>query len=179
MQPSRDMLPLETLRLYPPHQGTLASLLQSRAAVAGDRECLVFQGRSFTYTEVLHEVGRTAGVLADRGVRAGDRVGVMSLNHPASVFVLLALARLGAVMVPVNPDYGVAEARYVLNHADVCGVVCSPAALPTVRAACTDFAAAPWLMLNAPAEGSDEPLPVLSQLAKARCGSLPTRAEDP
>ncbi|MDB5896087.1 MAG: long-chain fatty acid--CoA ligase, partial [Rhodoferax sp.] len=89
------------------------------------------------------------------------------------------LARLGAVMVPVNPDYGVAEARYVLNHADVSGVVCSPTALPTVRAACADFAAAPWLMLNEPAEGGDDLLPVLSQLAKARCGSLPTRAEDP
>ncbi|APW38776.1 long-chain fatty acid--CoA ligase [Rhodoferax koreense] len=156
------LTPLETLKLYPPHAGTLASLLQSRAAVAGARECLVFQGRSLRYAEVLKQVERTAGVLARQGVGAGDRVGVMSHNHPSSVFVLCALAWLGATMVPVNPDYGVEEARYVLEHAQVAGVVCSPHALPTVTAACQAWPVAPWLWLNTPAEGVD--LPVLEAL---------------
>ena len=140
--------PLEVLRLYPPHDGTLASMLRSRADTAGERECIHFQGQSFSYRQVLAEVGRTAAVLHARNVKEGDRVGIMSLNHPSSVFVLLALAGIGAIMVPVNPDYGVEEARYVLTHAGVCGVIGSPAALPTVLAACDRLAAMPWLMLN-------------------------------
>ncbi|WP_411883883.1 AMP-binding protein [Polaromonas sp. YR568] len=142
------LTPLEVLKLYPPHGGTLASMLRSRAAVANDREFIVYQGRSYTYAQVLEEVRRAAAVLVAKGVKEGDRVGVMSLNHPSSVFAFFALAGLGAVMVPVNPDYGVEEARYVLNHAEVCGVICSEAALPTVQAACEGLASMPWLMLS-------------------------------
>lgn len=171
---------LEVLRLYPPHSGTVASALQSRASVAGDREFVSFQGRSWSYSEVAAVVSRTAAVLRARGVRPGDRVGVMSPNHPASVFTLFALARLGAIMVPVNPDYGVDEARYVFNHAEVCGVVCAPSALPVVQAACGSLAAMPWLMLNAAGEGSPAGgLPVLSLLAEAWDGPLPEPLEAP
>lgn len=144
--------PLEVLALYPPHRDTLPSLLASRAAVIPERVFMLYQGRTFTYAETAAYVERTAAMLAARGVRAGDRIGVMSLNHPSTVFVLLALSRLGATMAPVNPDYGVEEARYVLTHAQVSGVLCAPDALATVRAACAELRPAPWLMLN---EGSE------------------------
>jgi carnitine-CoA ligase len=157
--------PLEVIRLYPPHNGTLASMLKSRVSVAAQREFLLFQGQSFTYQQVLDEVQRTVGVLRSKGVKAGDRVGTMSTNHPSSVFLLVALASLSAIMVPVNPDYGIEEARYVLTHADVCGVLCSPAALPTVLAACDQLPNMPWLLLNETAPGHEEGsnIPVLSQ----------------
>ena len=168
------LTPIETLRLYPQHAGTLASLLQSRVAVAGNREAIVFQGRSLTYAELLDNVRRTAGVLAGQGVRAGDRVGVMSLNHPSSVFMLCALAWLGATMVPVNPDYGVEETRYVLGHAQVCGVVCSPQALPTVRAVSAGLETSPWLLVN---EGESD-LPSLSALVDRWQGDPPPPCPD-
>jgi carnitine-CoA ligase len=157
--------PLEVIRLYPPHNGTLASMLKSRVGVAAQREFLLFQGQSFTYQQVLDEVQRTVGVLRSKGVKAGDRVGTMSTNHPSSVFLLVALASLSAIMVPVNPDYGIEEARYVLTHADVCGVLCSPAALPTVLAACDQLPNMPWLLLNEAAPGHEggSNIPVLSQ----------------
>ena len=41
------------------------------------------------------------------------------------VLTLFAAARLGAIMVPVNPDFGVEEARYVLTNAEVSGVIAS------------------------------------------------------
>jgi crotonobetaine/carnitine-CoA ligase len=173
--------PLEVLRLYPPHGGTLASMLRSRVTVAGEREFIVYQGRSRSYSQVLDEVGRTAAVLATQGVKPGDRIGVMSPNHPTSVSVFFALASLGATMVPLNPDYGVAEARYVLTHAEVCGVICSPTALPTVRAACDQLAETPWLMLNE--AGSALPvepaLPVLSAQVQASSGPVPEPLENP
>ncbi len=144
--------PIEVISSYPPHDGSLGSILASRAVAAPDREFVVFEGESLTYLDVEHAVGRAAALFAAHGVRAGDRVGLMSLNHPSSVITFFALARLGAVMVPVNPEYGAEEAGYVLAHAQVSGVLCSPAALDTVRAACAKIEPVPWLMLNAPAD---------------------------
>ncbi|MGE0799720.1 MAG: AMP-binding protein [Lautropia sp.] len=140
--------PLAVLRRYPPHAGTLRSLLASRSAGDGERPFLVYAGREASYLETLAGVDRVATLLAARGVGAGDRVACMSPNHPATVHLLIALASLGAVMVPINPDYGAAEAAYILGHADVCGVVAAPSALATVRAAIAQAGIAPWLMLN-------------------------------
>ncbi|HOW50131.1 MAG TPA: AMP-binding protein, partial [Rubrivivax sp.] len=95
--------PLEVLSLYPPHEATLASWLAARVAVAADRPCLEFGERVLTYAEIESASRRAAALYAGLGVRAGDRVGVMAHNHPSTVLTLLALARLGAVLVPVNP----------------------------------------------------------------------------
>ena len=175
------LTPLEVLRRYPPHDGTLASMLRSRTEVAGESEFVLFQGQSLSYTQVQDEVGRTAALFHSKGVQAGDRVGIMSHNHPASVFVLLALARLGAIMVPVNPEYGVEETRYVLAHAGVCGVISSPAAFATVLAVCEKLEAMPWLMLNetATALPAAQDTPVLSQAALQCASPAPQPLNNP
>ena len=165
---TRELTPIEVLRLYPPHRRTLWSLLESRAATVPEKEFIAFDGLSLSYREVLAQASRTASMLAARGVREGDRVGVMSQNHPSTVLLHYALARLGAVMVPVNPDYGVEEARYVLSHAQVCGALGSPATLATLRAACAGIQPAPWLMLNEhPTQGSGTEPVIGDEIAKA------------
>ena len=78
-------------------------MLASRAAVIPERVFMLYGGRRSPTPRPSRMWNGTAAMLAARGVRAGDRIGVMSLNHPSTVFVLLALARLGATMVPVNP----------------------------------------------------------------------------
>lgn len=177
MAEQQPLSPLAVLRLYPPHGGTLPGLLQSRAAVAGARECLVYQGQSWTYAQVNAEAVCTAAVLAGRGVGAGDRVGIMARNHPCVVFVLIALASLGATMVPLNPDYSLAEATYVLDHADVCGVICAPAVVKRVQQACAGLAKAPWLMLcEHAAELAQPDIDVLPEQAAGWRGPLPEQA---
>jgi crotonobetaine/carnitine-CoA ligase len=153
--------PLQVLRLYPPHAGTLGSLLDSRAAVVPERECLVFGDGAISYAQLRRLATRAAALFAARGVRAGDRIGVMSTNHPSTVVTLLALARIGAVMVPVNPDYKAAEAGYVFGHAQVSGVLCSPESLPVVRDAVASLVAAPWLLLNRAGDAGDADTPPL------------------
>jgi crotonobetaine/carnitine-CoA ligase len=165
--------PIEVLKLYPSHDGTLGGSLASRAAIAPDRTYLVFKGSTTTYRAFAREVERAAAMLAARGVRPGDRVGVMSLNHPSTVALFFALARLGAIMVPVNPDYGVDEAGYVLAHAEVCGVLAAPETIDTVRAGCARLARAPWLMLNAP--GAPD-LPVFADALAAAPAAAPPPA---
>lgn len=149
---SSPRTPIDVISSYPAHDGTLWSMLASRAAAAPDREFVVFEGESLTYLDVAHDVERAAALFAGCGVQAGDRVGLMSLNHPSTVIAFFALARRGAILVPVNPEYGAEEAGYVLGHAQVSGVLCSPGSLDTVRAACAKMTPAPWLMVNAPAD---------------------------
>ena len=149
--------PIEVIAHYPAHRYTLGSLLASRASAVPAREFMVYGDASFTYAQSVARVERAAALLVAKGVRAGDRIGVMSLNHPSTVFLFLALARLGATMAPVNPDYGVEEARYVLAHAQVSGVICAPTALATVQQACEAMDPPPWLMLNEP---GDQAFPV-------------------
>lgn len=142
------LTPLEVLLLYPAHDGTLASMLSGRASVAPEKEFLSYQGTTFTYREAQEQVASVAQYLATKGVRGGDRVGVMSPNHPSSVFLLFALASLGAIMVPVNPEYGVEEVRYVFDHAQVCGIVCAPELHEMVNRACDSMTAKPWITVN-------------------------------
>jgi crotonobetaine/carnitine-CoA ligase len=169
--------PLQVLRLYAPHEGTLATLLATRVAVAPERDALVFEDRTIGY-EHLHTLAqRAAAMYAARGVGAGDRIGVMSTNHPSTVITLLALARLGAVMVPVNPDYRATEAGYVFGHAQVSGVLSAPEALATVHEAVRDLAPTPWLMLNRAAAGTE--LPVFDDEVARAPADAPADAQTP
>ncbi|WP_372624467.1 class I adenylate-forming enzyme family protein [Falsiroseomonas sp.] len=71
--------------------------------------------REITYKGLAEATRRVAAGLARRGVARGDRVGVMLPNIPAFPITWLALARLGAVMIPVNTGYTARELDYVLG----------------------------------------------------------------
>jgi crotonobetaine/carnitine-CoA ligase len=139
--------PLEVLRLYPGHDYTLNGAFESRMRADPDRAFLVHEGKSWSWGEFHAASLRAARLLAARGVTKGDRVGILARNSDAHVLLLFACARIGAIMVPSNPEFGVQEAGYVLKHAAVSGVVCSEETLPVVREACAGLAPAPWLML--------------------------------
>jgi carnitine-CoA ligase len=136
------MKPIDVLRLYPPHDGTLASVLDARVAVAPDRPFIVFGDHVFTYEETARAARDVTGVFEVQGIQPGDRIAVMSRNEPSTLFVFLAAARLGAVLVPLNPEFGVAEAKYVLEHSQPRSVLCSHEARHVI-----DQAYAPeWLL---------------------------------
>ncbi|HEX4326766.1 MAG TPA: AMP-binding protein [Burkholderiales bacterium] len=170
--PARLKKPLEVLRLYRAHGYTLADAFASRLAAHPDKPFYLYEGHARSWAQFDAEVARTATLLAARGVKAGDRVGIMARNHPAHVLLLFALARLAAVMVPVNPEFGAIEAGYVLHHAELSGLACDAASLATARAACAERGIAPWLMLldAAPAGTTDAP-PLLSALLAQADGS--------
>src|SRR6185295_12985476 len=96
--------PQEVLALYPTHDDTLYGLLQSRAITGPDRPLLIFQGRVCTYQQAVERVDSIARSLAARGIVKGDRVAIVSTNSDGFVLLMLAVARIGAVVVPVNPE---------------------------------------------------------------------------
>jgi crotonobetaine/carnitine-CoA ligase len=156
--------PLEVIRSYPAHDYSLHGVFASRMQRDPQRPFIVHEGRTWSWQEFDGQVQRATGVLAERGIKKGDRVAVMARNHPGHVLMLLALARLGAIMVPVNPEFGVTEARYVLMHAEVSAVVCSADALTIARDAAADIVPAPWFALI---DGAADGVPGLSDLMAA------------
>ena len=95
----------------------------------GDREALVdhASGRRWTYAELLAEVDTVALGLLDLGVVAGDRVGIWAPNCPEWVFVQYATARIGAILVNVNPAYRTHELSYVVGQSGLRTIVAVPA----------------------------------------------------
>ena len=114
--------PLEILRLYPGHDYTLRGAIASRAQRDPQRPFMLFGDKTWSWREFASAVESAACALIAQGIRKGDRVAIMARNSDGHVLLLFALARIGAIMVPVNPEFGVDEARYVLHHADVSGV---------------------------------------------------------
>jgi long-chain acyl-CoA synthetase len=72
-----------------------------------------------TYTELSETVDALAAGLAERGVKPGDKVGIYSYNRPEWVTTDLAVAKLGAVLIPVYHTLGADAIRYILNDAGV------------------------------------------------------------
>ena len=159
--------PLEVVRLYPQHEYTLRTLFETRAQADPNKPFIVFGETTYTWGEFHARIERTASMLSGRGVARGDRVGIMATNSDAHVLLLFALARIGAIMVPVNPEFGVKEAAYVLNHAAVRAVACSVSTLNTAREACASMDPAPWFMT---VDVKEPGVPLLARLIEQTAG---------
>jgi crotonobetaine/carnitine-CoA ligase len=139
--------PIEVLSHFPAHEPTLWGLLESRTRACPSRPLLLFEGRVCTYGEAAALAETIARSLYARGVARGERVAVMATNSEAYVLLLLALAKAGAIAVPVNPELNATEAGYIFRHAAVAAVACTSASLPTARAACDELPNPPWFLL--------------------------------
>ncbi|WP_336321864.1 AMP-binding protein [Streptomyces lavendofoliae] len=91
------------------------------------REALIDvpSGRRWTYAEFDAAVDRLARALMAAGTDKGDRVGIWAVNCPEWVLTQYATARIGAIMVNINPAYRAHELAYVLNQAGVSLLIAS------------------------------------------------------
>jgi fatty-acyl-CoA synthase len=84
------------------------------------------QGYRATYRQLWDEVDRAARALIANGVRKGDRVGIWSPNRYEWVVVQFATARVGAILVTINPAYRPSELGYALRKVGVSVLVMAP-----------------------------------------------------
>lgn len=138
--------PIDVLRSYRSHDGTLHDAYSSRGTGRQDTVFIVQSEDTLTWREFGRQYERLACALAVRGISRGDRVAVVGRNDVAHPLALFALARLGAIMVPLNPDYSDRELRHTLSHADVKGVIADAGLLTRINAATQGLATTPWLM---------------------------------
>ena len=113
----------------------LGDLLRRSAARVPEKTALRYRDRSYTYAELDAAADRTANALTARGVARGDRVALLSHNDDGYVVLTFALARLGAIAVPVNFMLQAGEVAYILEHSGAVGVVAESALLPVAQAA--------------------------------------------
>src|SRR5437763_9166010 len=98
----------------------LADLIDRNAAFAPDKPAIRFGGATLTYSELSERIAAAARALKSQlGVGRGDRVAILSLNHPDYLVLLYACARLGAMLVPLNWRLAVPEQVFILRDASV------------------------------------------------------------
>jgi crotonobetaine/carnitine-CoA ligase len=168
--------PLEVLNSYPAHGNTLSGAYASRQASCGNKPFLLFADTSLSWEKFGSEVTKLAQAFHARGVRKGDRIAIMARNHIGHVLTLFAVARLGAIMVPINPDFKDAETRYALSHAEVSGVIASLETLAIVRCATADFDTAPWTVLL---DGNDKSAELFESIMAGAGSAEPPNAGSP
>lgn len=104
---------------------TLGDLFDQRVSEFGDKEALVYDYPEFgiemrlTYGQYHEIVNRLAKGLMALGIERGRHVAVWATNYPEWIFLEMALAKIGAVLVTVNTNYRSAEIEYVLRQGDV------------------------------------------------------------
>ena len=100
-------------------QNNLGLFLHKRARLGPDRPALVEveRDRRFSYAELDARASRTANALRELGVRKGDRVAVLMMNGVEYVESYFALARIGAIMVPLNWRLVPDELEFITNDA--------------------------------------------------------------
>jgi acyl-CoA synthetase (AMP-forming)/AMP-acid ligase II len=102
---------------------SVADVLRARTEAGGDRTFLVFGDRRLTYAQLNQKAGSLAAALHELGIGRGDRIAIDLPNWPEFIISMCACARLGAVMVPLNPRYTVPELQYMLRHSEAAVVI--------------------------------------------------------
>jgi fatty-acyl-CoA synthase len=147
----------------------LSSMIERHAQRSPDKLALHHEGRDISYAQLWQRTEAATAVLYAAGVRPGDRVAWLGLNHPDVVVLLYALAHLGAILLPLNYRLAAPEHVAILAHAGVRLLVTDPthedAAASLVAQAGRGFLRAGELAgpasgegLAAPEGGADSPV---------------------
>ena len=97
---------------------TFGSLAQTMADRFGEREALIFRDSRYTFADVLARVDEVAKGLMNIGIERGDHVALWMMNRPEWIFTMFALAKIGAVQVPVNTRFRTQDLAYLLKQSD-------------------------------------------------------------
>ena len=97
---------------------SLARIIERWAGVQPEKVALHFHGEDISYARLWQRIEAATLRLASLGVERGDRVAWLGANHPEMLAILFALARLGAMLVPLNFRLAPPEHEAILRHAD-------------------------------------------------------------
>ena len=102
---------------------SVAQVLEENARDYPERVFLIFGDRRLTYRQVNSRASALAAALHELGVEKGDRIALDLPNWPEFVISMFAAAKIGAVIVPLNPRYTVPELQYMLRHSEATVVI--------------------------------------------------------
>ena len=113
---------------------TFADTFEVVADTVPDQTAIVTEDRRLTYAEVDERATRLAHVLAERGVGAGDHVGLYLYNGTEYIEAMLAAWKIRAVPINVNYRYVEEELVYLFDDADLAAVIHHQEFAPTLAA---------------------------------------------
>ncbi|WP_426811266.1 AMP-binding protein [Pseudomonas sp. WOUb67] len=160
---------------------TIGQAFDATVARCADGEALVsrHQGLRYSWRQLAEQVEVHARALMALGVNTGERVGIWSPNCAQWCILQLASAKVGAILVNINPAYRVGELGYVLRQSGCRWLVCADAFKTSDYHAMVQELV-PELASAAPGELASERLPelrgVISLAANPPAGFLPWRA---
>lgn len=114
---------------------TLRDLWEELAQKDSEKKVLVFHdcnGRKseFTYRQFNEEINKTANLLIDLGIKKNDKVAIQLYNCPEFLMCWFGLAKIGAIMVPLNTKYSQEECKDIIERCDIATVVVEEEFLP-------------------------------------------------
>ena len=102
---------------------TLGDLLNSAADRFGPREALMYEGQRWTFDEFRYETDRVARALINLGIQPGDKVSIWMPNRAEWLFLFGAVAKIGAILVPINTRFRTGDMEYLVNHSDSAALI--------------------------------------------------------
>ena len=97
---------------------TFGSLAQTMADRFGEREALIFKDKRYTFSEVLCRIDEVAKGLINLGIQPGEHVALWMMNRAEWIFTMFAVAKIGAVLVPINTRFRTNDLEYLLKQSD-------------------------------------------------------------
>jgi len=113
---------------------TLGKLLEKRAAEFDDKTYLLYAGKEYSYKAMNEHVNRVANALLRAGVKKGMPINLHLGNCPEFIFVVFAVAKIGAVLTPSNLALTTKrEVGYVINHCEAVLSITQPVFLDLIK----------------------------------------------
>ncbi|MCC5987109.1 MAG: AMP-binding protein [Pararhodobacter sp.] len=131
-----EMRRLASRLVNEPLPASIGDFVRERARSLGERTAAIWfeKGIEVSFAQLDRRSDAVAAGLLACGIRKGAHVAVMLPNIPEFLFAWFAIAKLGAVMVPVNSGYTGAELDYLLNQSDTQALIIDATFLPALRA---------------------------------------------
>jgi carnitine-CoA ligase len=96
----------------------IRELIEAQATKNPEKVFVYFGHQEITYRAFNENINRAANVFLNLGVKKGDRVCFFLLNSLDFLYGWLGLAKIGAVLVPINTNYRTEETKYIVNHCE-------------------------------------------------------------
>lgn len=110
---------------------TIPAMLQASFRNYSDKQSLVFvgeEGRTYSELEVLMK--QTATSLRKSGIKKGDKVGILSSNMPQWGVASLSINSIGAIVVPILPEFHQTEIKNIITHSELSKIFVSELLIP-------------------------------------------------
>jgi acyl-CoA synthetase (AMP-forming)/AMP-acid ligase II len=112
-----------SFRCYQPRPANLDAMFRKAAATAGEKLAVVDGAERITYAKLDGMVQRVAAGLLAHGLRPGERIAVLLGNRAEFVVSILAISRIGAIVVPVGTRLRRPEIEYICRHSGAAAII--------------------------------------------------------